>query len=103
MDARQHPEAASARVQEAPAPPLHSPGACGRKESRIVRPRVSLSMATGSWLFHTYQDAAGEWRWQLKAANGEIVADSGEGYETLAGVRAAAQRVKDNAGQAAID
>jgi len=27
-----------------------------------------------------YQDQAGEWRWRLKAANGRIVADSGEGY-----------------------
>src|SRR5688500_18139891 len=27
--------------------------------------REGASMAPG-WLFHTYQDAAGEWRWQLK-------------------------------------
>lgn len=27
-----------------------------------------------------YQDAAGEWRWKLVAANGRIMADSGEGY-----------------------
>jgi len=27
-----------------------------------------------------YQDDAGEWRWRRKAANGEIVAVSGEGY-----------------------
>jgi uncharacterized protein YegP (UPF0339 family) len=27
-----------------------------------------------------YQDTKGEWRWRLKAANGKIVADSGEGY-----------------------
>lgn len=26
------------------------------------------------------QDAAGEWRWHRKSGNGEIVADSGEGY-----------------------
>lgn len=30
--------------------------------------------------FHIYQDARGEWRWRLKARNGRIVADSGEGY-----------------------
>lgn len=29
---------------------------------------------------HVYQDAAGEWRWHLIAANGRIIADSGEGY-----------------------
>jgi len=27
-----------------------------------------------------YRDEAGEWRWKRLAANGEIVADSGEGY-----------------------
>lgn len=30
-----------------------------------------------------YLDAKGEWRWRIKAANGRIVADSGEGYERL--------------------
>lgn len=27
-----------------------------------------------------YKDHAGEWRWYLKAANGDKLADSGEGY-----------------------
>ncbi|HXM51505.1 MAG TPA: DUF1508 domain-containing protein [Pyrinomonadaceae bacterium] len=30
--------------------------------------------------FYIYVDSAREWRWHLKAANGRIVADSGEGY-----------------------
>lgn len=28
-----------------------------------------------------FEDEAGEWRWHTQAANGDIVADSGEGYE----------------------
>jgi uncharacterized protein YegP (UPF0339 family) len=28
-----------------------------------------------------YRDAKGEWRWRVHAANGRIVADSGEGYK----------------------
>jgi uncharacterized protein YegP (UPF0339 family) len=32
--------------------------------------------------FHVYKDARGEWRWRLKAANGKIIADSGEGYKS---------------------
>ena len=56
-----------------------------------------------SWNFHTYQDTAGEWRWQLVSTNGRIVADSGEGYSSLTAVRDGAQRVKDNAGKATID
>lgn len=31
-------------------------------------------------MFEVFQDRAGEWRWHLKAANGRIMADSGEGY-----------------------
>lgn len=27
-----------------------------------------------------FKDSAGEWRWRVTAANGEIVADSDEGY-----------------------
>ena len=27
-----------------------------------------------------YRDSAGEWRWRKVAANGEPIADSGEGY-----------------------
>lgn len=30
--------------------------------------------------FKLYKDAASQWRWRLIAANGRIIADSGEGY-----------------------
>lgn len=30
--------------------------------------------------FELYRDAKGEWRWRLRARDGEIVAESGEGY-----------------------
>lgn len=31
-----------------------------------------------------YTDRAGEFRWQLLAANNQVIADSGEGYTTKA-------------------
>ena len=31
-----------------------------------------------------YRDRRGEWRWRLRASNGRIVADSGEGYRRRA-------------------
>lgn len=34
--------------------------------------------------FEIYQDDSGEWRWRLKASNGEVIA-SGEGYKTRHG------------------
>ncbi len=30
--------------------------------------------------YRIYRDSIGQWRWRLVAANGRIVADSGEGY-----------------------
>jgi uncharacterized protein len=34
--------------------------------------------------YFVYKDLAGEWRWRLKAVNGRIIADSGEGYRNYA-------------------
>lgn len=31
--------------------------------------------------YYYFKDDTGEWRWHLKAANGRIIADSGEGYQ----------------------
>lgn len=30
--------------------------------------------------FEIFRDSAGEWRWRLRARNGEVIATSGEGY-----------------------
>ncbi len=30
--------------------------------------------------FELHKDATGDWRWRLRATNGNILADSGEGY-----------------------
>ncbi len=32
--------------------------------------------------FTIWQDARGEWRWTLKAKNGKVIADCGEGYRS---------------------
>ena len=41
-----------------------------------------------------YRDARREWRWRLRASNGRIVADSGEGYRRRASVYEAVKRVR---------
>lgn len=41
-----------------------------------------------------YKDAAGEFRWRLKARNGEPVADSGEGYVSRGNVARAVARLR---------
>ncbi len=40
-----------------------------------------------------YVDAAGEWRWRLKARNGRILGDSAEGYKRKAACRKVAGRI----------
>lgn len=46
--------------------------------------------------FELYQDNAGEWRWRLVHANGNIIADSGQGYASAAGARDGIASVKAN-------
>ena len=45
--------------------------------------------------FHVYKDSAGDYRWRLKAKNGQIVADSGEGYTTLSACKYGIELVLD--------
>jgi uncharacterized protein len=50
---------------------------------RLVAALVCGALAPKETLIthHYYKDTKGEWRWRLKAPNGRIVADSGEGYK----------------------
>jgi uncharacterized protein YegP (UPF0339 family) len=41
------------------------------------------------WNFTLYQDAKAEWRWRLRASNGRIIADSGEGYQNIGDAQSA--------------
>jgi len=50
----------------------------------------------GKTYFTVYKDRAKEWRWRLVAANGRIVADSGEGYTERNDAVEALERVKSH-------
>jgi len=52
--------------------------------------------------FEIYKDAAGKFRWRLKAPNGEIIASSGEAYESRDSCKNGIQSVKTNAPKAEI-
>jgi hypothetical protein len=39
-------------------------------------------MASKRPVIELYEDKSGEWRWRLKATNGQIIATSGEGYKS---------------------
>lgn len=47
--------------------------------------------------FLVYKDAAKEWRWKFKASNGQIMADSSEGYKNKQDCLHAIDYVRDMA------
>ena len=53
--------------------------------------------------FELYVDKAGEHRWRLRHQNGNIIADSGEGYTTKAKAINGIASVKENASAAPIE
>ncbi|RLM68091.1 DUF1508 domain-containing protein [Halorubrum sp. Atlit-8R] len=55
------------------------------------------ALAAGSAAFEIYEDTAGEWRWRLRHRNGNVLADSGEGYDSRSSAVEAVTRVKANA------
>ena len=53
--------------------------------------------------YYIYKDSASEWRWRLKAANGNIIADSGEGYRNRQDCLAGIQLVKESTQAPVLD
>ncbi|RZU13826.1 hypothetical protein EV645_4680 [Kribbella rubisoli] len=53
--------------------------------------------------FELYKDKSGEFRFRLKAGNGEIIATSSESYTTKAAAQNGIDSVKRNAGDANVD
>jgi uncharacterized protein len=47
-------------------------------EEKLLGEQIDKEL--GHTAYWVYEDAAGEWRWQLKASNERVIADSGEGY-----------------------
>ena len=47
--------------------------------------------------FEVYEDSGGEWRWRLRHRNGNILADSGEGYSSRSAAENGIDSVKTNA------
>ena len=51
--------------------------------------------------FEVFKDGKGEFRFRLKASNGQVIA-TGEGYKTKAGVLNGIASIKRNAADAAV-
>jgi len=53
--------------------------------------------------FEVFRDAEDKWRWRLRHDNGEIIADSGEGYASKQKVEQGLESVKTNAPGAPVE
>jgi len=52
--------------------------------------------------FEVYVDEADQWRWRLVHDNGNIIADSGEGYASKQKAKQGIDSVRDNAPEAPV-
>lgn len=64
--------------------------------------RLDVPLADAKARFEVFRDGAGEWRWRLVHDNGNIIADSGEGYASKANARKGLRSVKRNAAAASV-
>ncbi|MEV5961833.1 YegP family protein [Kribbella sp. NPDC051952] len=53
--------------------------------------------------FELYKDKSGEFRFRLKAGNGEVIATSSESYKTKAAAENGIESIKKNAPDAKVD
>jgi len=53
--------------------------------------------------FELYEDAEGAYRWRLRHENGNIIADSGEGYASKQKAQQGIHSVQENAPDASIE
>ena len=65
-------------------------------EGEIARVKGELAQQPDSAAYLVYQDQSSEWRWQLRAANNRIIADSAEGYRDKQDCLHAISLVKDS-------
>jgi len=63
-------------------------------------PETEAAETKSSRAFEIYEDKAGQWRWRLRARNGELVAMSEQGFTTKAGVVRALDVVRRNTAEA---
>jgi len=62
-----------------------------------------MEVGTMAATFELYKDKAGEYRWRLRHENGNIIADSGQGYSAKESAKNGIESVKENAPDAPVD
>jgi uncharacterized protein YegP (UPF0339 family) len=60
-------------------------------------------MAAKQAQFEVFRDRAGEYRWRLRAKNGLLIANGGEGYKTRGGITRALTSVRASVASAIVE
>jgi len=69
----------------------------------VQRPAALQAQDAARLKFEVFQDAAKEFRWRLKAGNGEILATAGQGYKAKADCTKGVERIKTEADKLAFE
>ena len=77
-------------------------GVFGGLISAAAVPGVAVASPDSGLRFELYKDGRGRFRWRLKAANGQVVATSGQGYKGKADCRNAIELIKRGASTAPL-
>lgn len=83
-----------------------SGGGPGRRWGSQGHPRSidpPSDVPSRSATFELYEDQGGQYRWRLVHPNGNIIADSGEGYASKQKAKQGIASVRENAGEADIE
>ena len=84
-------------------------GYASKSNAKRALSRVREHVAAADYLrvdpaaFEVYRDAGGDWRWRLIHENGNVLADSGEGYSSRSKARQGLDSVRANVGDADVD
>jgi uncharacterized protein YegP (UPF0339 family) len=65
--------------------------------------RVQAGATSDKYTFEVYQDKAKEYRWRLKAPNGQVIAASSEGYKGKQDCQKAVDTIKKGAAKAEVE
>jgi len=90
-------DAALAAKLAAAATPVEAAAPADAPAPEVAAPEPEATEAKSSRVFEIHEDKAGQWRWRLRARNGELVAMSEQGFTTKAGVIRALDVVRRNA------
>ncbi len=63
----------------------------------------SSAEAAAGMTFEVYKDAKEEFRWRLKATNGQIIATGGQGYSAKADCKHAIESIQKGAASAKVE